>query len=62
MIKFLTELRLKARQAKRVGAFVRAKKIGMSDADARAHSDGLYPPTAEDIAYEEERQKRIKRK
>ena len=53
MLQFLRDWRLKYRQAKRVGAFSRAKKKGMSNADARTYSDALYPPTVEDIAYEE---------
>jgi hypothetical protein len=53
MLQFLRDWRLKYRQAKRAGAFSRAKKKGMSNADARTYSDALYPPTVEDIAYEE---------
>ncbi len=48
----LKELRLKLRAAKRIGAFSRACKQGMSVEQARAYSDQLYPPTAEDIEYE----------
>lgn len=47
------ELRLKFRASKRLGAFSRACKQGMSIEEARAYSDQLYPPTAEDIAYED---------
>jgi len=45
---------LTLRISRRVGAFARAKKLGMSDQDARAYSDNLYPPTAEESAYEDE--------
>ena len=45
-------LRLRSRAAQRLGAFSRATKQGMSPDDARAYSDKLYPPTAEDLAYE----------
>ncbi|MBI5429677.1 MAG: hypothetical protein HY938_04370 [Nitrosomonadales bacterium] len=48
----LKELKLKFREAKRIGAFSRARKQGMSVEQARAYSDHLYPPTAEDIEYE----------
>ena len=58
----IKKIRLKARQAKRVGAFMRAKERGMSDAEARAYSDALYPPAAEDIAYEEECRREMERK
>jgi hypothetical protein len=50
---FLKELKLKMRAAKRIGAFARAQKQGMSIEQARAYSDNLYPPTADDLAYEE---------
>jgi hypothetical protein len=49
---FFKELKLKMRAAKRLGAFVRASKQGMSSKHARAYSDNLYPPTAEDLEYE----------
>lgn len=44
--------RLRSRAAQRLGAFSRATKQGMSPEDARAYSDKLYPPTAEDLAFE----------
>jgi hypothetical protein len=47
------DAKLKLRMSKRVGAFVRARKQGMSAEEARAYSDNLYLPTEEDIAYEE---------
>jgi hypothetical protein len=47
------ELKLKFRVFKRIGAFSRAREQGMSVEEARAYSDSLYPPTAEDIEYEE---------
>lgn len=48
----LKELRLRFRATKRIGAFSHACKQGMSVEQARAYSDNLYPPTAEDIEYE----------
>lgn len=48
----LKELRLRIRAAKRIGAFSRACEQGMSVEQARAYSDQLYPPTAEDIEHE----------
>ena len=48
----LRDFWMRMRQAKRVGAFVRARKQGMSEAQARAYSDALYPPTPADIAFE----------
>lgn len=50
---FFKELKLKMRAAKRVGAFTRAREQGMSPQQARAYSDNLYPPTAEDLEYEQ---------
>lgn len=49
----LKALALKSKAAKRLGAFKCACEQGASIAEARAYSDHLYPPTAEDIAYEE---------
>lgn len=49
---FLDNLRLKARHAKRVGAFAKAKQLGMSETEARRYADELYPQTPEDVAYE----------
>ena len=48
----LGTLRLRSRASQRLAAFSRATKQGMPPADARAYSDKLYPPTAEDLAYE----------
>ncbi len=50
---FFGDFKLKMKMAKRVGAFSRARKQGMTVEEARAYADKLYPPTAEDIAYEE---------
>ncbi len=46
------QLRMRVRVAKRLGAFSRASKQGMSVEEARFISDRLYPPTVEDIQYE----------
>ena len=54
----LNRLKVKGRVAQRVGAFARAQDQGMSVEEARAYSNQLYPPTAEDIAYDE-RQRRV---
>lgn len=48
----LKQLRMRVRAAKRLGAFSRASKQGMSVEEARLFSDSLYPPTVEDIQYE----------
>lgn len=48
----LGALRLRLRAAQRLGAFSDATKQGMSTADARAYSDKVCPPTAEDLAFE----------
>jgi hypothetical protein len=45
---------LTLRMARRLGAFKRAKAGGMSVDEARAYSDRLYPPTADEAAYEAE--------
>lgn len=50
---FFGDFKLKMKMAKRVGTFSRARKQGMTVEEARAYADKLYPPTAEDIAYEE---------
>lgn len=47
------KFKLKAKMMKRIGAFSRARQQGMSVEEARAYADQQYPPTAEDIAYEE---------
>jgi hypothetical protein len=44
---------LSLRAAKRLGAFKRALRQGMSIDQARNYSDDLYPPTPDDIAYEQ---------
>ena len=44
---------LKLRAARRLGAFTRARERGMSIEEARNYSDNLYPPTPDDIAYEQ---------
>jgi len=46
------DARLTLRASKRLGAFKRARGQGMSVADARTYSDRMYPPTAEDLAFE----------
>jgi hypothetical protein len=50
---FFKDLRLRMRAAKRLGAYRRAFEQGMSGEQARAYLDYLYPPTAEDLEYEE---------
>jgi hypothetical protein len=47
------ETRLSLRAMQRLGAFKRARKQGMTIDQARNYSDGLHPPTPDDIAYEE---------
>ena len=54
----LKEMRLKWRAAKRIGAFKIAREKGMSIEDARAYSDRRYPPTVEDIEYENQLRQR----
>ncbi len=48
----LKRLWLTLRISRRVGAFARAMKDGMSGEQARAYSDSLYPPTRAELAYE----------
>jgi hypothetical protein len=43
MFAIFKRVRLKLRQARRVGAFIRARERGLSDVEARAYSDTLYP-------------------
>lgn len=50
---FINDVHLGMRAAKRLGAFKRALKQGMSSEQARNYSDQLYPPTPDDIAYEQ---------
>jgi hypothetical protein len=49
---YFNDLRLFVRATKRLGAFVRAERAGLAKEQARAYSDRLYPPTADDIAFE----------
>lgn len=49
---FFNELRLRHRMAKRLGAFHRARKQGMTVEEAHAYAHQVYPPTAEDLEYE----------
>ncbi len=49
---FFAELSIKLRGARRLGAFERARRRGMSIEQARAYSDNIYPPTQHDIAFE----------
>jgi hypothetical protein len=49
---FFAELSLKLRAARRLGAFKRARRRGMSIEQARAYSDDVYPPTSDDIDFE----------
>lgn len=58
---FFDNFRLKARHAKRVGAFARAKQQGMSNTEARRYADELYPQTPEDVAYEREQAEKARR-
>lgn len=51
----LKNIWLSMRFARRVGAFKRARRRGMSKEQAYAYSDRLYPSTADDLAYQEER-------
>ena len=53
VVNLLKKAWLNLRIARRLGAFGRARKNGMSVEEARAYSDGLYPLTAEEAAYEE---------
>jgi hypothetical protein len=54
-------LRLKARYTQRLGAYVRARQQGMTDEQARLQVDQVYPPTPDDLRYEEERRKASRR-
>ena len=44
---------LMLRMSRRLGAFKRARRDGMSVEQARVYSDRLYPPTPAEAAYEE---------
>lgn len=57
----LMKFMLWARTARRVGAFKRAMAKGMTQAEARAHADALYPPTDDDLAYEAQLREKAKR-
>jgi len=48
----MTRIRLQIRAMKRAGAFIRARKGGLTGREARVYSDALYPPNAADLAYE----------
>lgn len=48
------EIKLEAKVAKRLGAFKCTHKQGMSIEEACTYSDQLYPPTTEDIPYDDE--------
>jgi hypothetical protein len=50
---FFKNLKLKHRFATRLGAYVRATEAGLTPEQARQHARELYPPTQEDIEYEE---------
>jgi hypothetical protein len=47
------EAKLSLRAARRLGAFKRARRQGMSIDQARNYSDIRHPPTPDDIAYEQ---------
>ena len=51
---FFRNLRLKLRLARRVSAFKRGVDNGLSVDEARQYADLQYPPTQEDLWYEEE--------
>ena len=47
---------------RRLGAFSRALKLGMSEDDARLYSEAIYPLTADDAAYEAEYKRKAREK
>ena len=53
MASVFNPLILRLRAARRLGAFSRALRQGMSTEQARIYSDGVYPPTPDDIAFEQ---------
>ena len=55
-------LRLKMKFAKRLGAYARARQQGMGDEQARQYVDQIYPPTPEDLKYEEEQRRKASRR
>jgi hypothetical protein len=57
----LKKLWLTLRMSRRIGAFKRAMRAGMSVEQARAYSDNLYPPTREEAAYEESLRQKSRR-
>ena len=53
---------LTCRMAKRIGLYKHGLKHGMSGVAARDYSDRMFPPTADDLAFEEAgRQKMLAR-
>ena len=50
-------LRLKVKLTKRLGAFARARQQGMTVEQARQYVDQMYPPTPEDLEYEEKQRR-----
>lgn len=53
MASVFNPLILRFRAARRLGAFSRALRQGMTDEQAHIYSDGLYPPTPDDIAFQQ---------
>jgi hypothetical protein len=53
MASVFNPLMLRFRAARRLGAFSRALRQGMTDEQAHIYSDGLYPPTPDDIAFQQ---------
>jgi hypothetical protein len=49
---FFHDLKLKNRFATRLGAYIRAQEAGMTPEQARKYANELYPPTEEDLEYE----------
>jgi hypothetical protein len=48
---FWKTLKLRVRFNTRLGAYVRARKAGLSEAEAREAVNREYPPTPDDIAF-----------
>ncbi len=46
------DLRVRWKMMQRLGAYKRGRERGLADEQARAYSDEVYPPTADDLAYE----------
>ena len=57
----LRNLKLKARFAKRLGAYARARQQGMGDEQARQYVDQTYLPTPDDLKYEREQRRKKNR-